>query len=66
LRRHSPAAFVGRQANQAVGLGGYEIPKGTAIMIPIEATHFSPTKWENPLEFDPERFMKNGNVYSIN
>jgi len=65
LRRHTPAGFVGRQANQAVCIGGYEIPKGTTIMIPIEAIHFSPTKWKNPLEFDPERFMKNGNVVDI-
>ncbi|KAK3748420.1 hypothetical protein QZH41_005763 [Actinostola sp. cb2023] len=60
LRLHSPGPFVGRTANQTVHLGGYEIPKGSNIFIPIDALHLSPDNWENPLQFCPERFMRNG------
>ncbi|XP_020907526.1 taurochenodeoxycholic 6 alpha-hydroxylase isoform X1 [Exaiptasia diaphana] len=58
LRLHGPASFVGRETNQTVHIGGYEIPKNTFVTVPIDALHLSPDLWENPLDFIPERFMK--------
>ncbi|KAM1034494.1 hypothetical protein EV2_038998 [Malus domestica] len=38
-------------------VGGYTIPKGSMIFINVWTTHIDPSIWENPLEFDPERFL---------
>src|SRR6266849_5904748 len=39
-----------------VELGGYEIPKGTWIFLSPYVTHRDPRFFENPEQFDPERF----------
>ncbi|TQD79917.1 hypothetical protein C1H46_034549 [Malus baccata] len=38
-------------------VGGYTIPKGSGIFINVWAIHRYPSIWENPLEFNPERFL---------
>ncbi|XP_015896565.2 flavonoid 3'-monooxygenase CYP75B137 [Ziziphus jujuba] len=38
-------------------VGGYTIPKGSRIFVNVWAIHRDPSKWENPLKFDPERFL---------
>lgn len=35
-----------------------EIPEGTAVMFHIAAIHRDPNNFENPLKFDPERFVE--------
>lgn len=60
LRLHPPVAVIAKEANQTVRLGGYEIPKGTSIIVPANAIHLSTENWESPLEFNPERFIRKG------
>lgn len=44
-------------------LNGYNIPRDTTLILNLWAIHHDPKHWENPSEFDPERFLdKNGNV----
>ncbi|XP_047326757.1 flavonoid 3',5'-hydroxylase 1-like [Impatiens glandulifera] len=38
-------------------VGGYSIPKGARVCVNVWAIHRDPFIWENPLKFDPERFM---------
>ncbi|KAK8484471.1 hypothetical protein V6N11_012033 [Hibiscus sabdariffa] len=38
-------------------VGGYHIPKGSRVFINAWAIHRDPSIWENPLEFNPSRFL---------
>ena len=45
-------------------VGGYTIPKGSRIFVNVWAIQRDPSIWENPLNFDPERFLKSKWDYS--
>ncbi|KAM6557074.1 hypothetical protein CsatB_004093 [Cannabis sativa] len=45
--------------SESCTVGGYTIPKGSRIFINVWATQRDPSIWENPLKFDPERFLNN-------
>ncbi|KAG6636985.1 flavonoid 3'-monooxygenase CYP75B137-like [Carya illinoinensis] len=38
-------------------VGGYTIPKGSRVFVNVWAIQRDPAIWENPLEFDPQRFF---------
>ncbi|PPD76864.1 hypothetical protein GOBAR_DD26205 [Gossypium barbadense] len=38
-------------------VGGYAIPKGSRVFVNAWAIHRDPSIWENPLEFNPDRFL---------
>lgn len=38
-------------------LGGYDIPKGTTVIINHWALHRDPNFWKDPETFDPARFL---------
>ncbi|KGN50207.1 flavonoid 3'-monooxygenase CYP75B137 [Cucumis sativus] len=38
-------------------VSNYTIPKGSRVFVNVWAIQRDPNEWENPLEFDPERFM---------
>ena len=42
--------------------GGYNLPKGTNVLINHWALHHDPNKWENVSEFRPERYLENGKL----
>ncbi|XP_047324986.1 flavonoid 3'-monooxygenase CYP75B137-like [Impatiens glandulifera] len=45
-------------------VGGYTIPKGARVFINVWSIHRDPSIWEDPLKFDPERFMSSKWDYS--
>ncbi|KAM3734924.1 hypothetical protein ACB098_10G051000 [Castanea mollissima] len=47
-------------------VGGYTIPKGSRIFVNVWAIQRDPSIWENPLNFDPERFSNSKWDYSGN
>nr|WAU86926.1 birch protein [Betula platyphylla] len=47
-------------------IGGYTIPKGSRVFVNVWAIHRDPSIWENPLDFDPERFFNDKWDYSGN
>ena len=47
---------VGRRCTEADKLGGYEIPVGMNMVVPIFHFHWSERYWREPQKFDPSRF----------
>ncbi|XP_078443839.1 flavonoid 3'-monooxygenase-like [Wolffia australiana] len=61
LRMHTPGPLtVPRLATESYEIGGYHIPKGTAIFLNLGAICTDPVVWPRPLEFRPERFLVGG------
>ncbi|KAE8327964.1 cytochrome P450 [Aspergillus sergii] len=56
-RLHNPSFQPGRVAKvDCVVPGGYQLPKGTALIIALYAIHSNPDVWDNPHRFDPDRW----------
>jgi len=51
--------FVFRHTVSEFEIGGYKWPAGTDFHINFEGAHKHPGFWNNPKDFDPERFYKN-------
>ncbi|XP_054808630.1 carnosic acid synthase-like [Prosopis cineraria] len=43
--------------NETATIGGYTIPKGSRVFVNMWAIHRDPYVWDNPLHFDPSRFL---------
>jgi cytochrome P450 len=57
LRRYPPIWLFPRDANADGELGGYRIPANTSILLTPYASHHNPAYWDDPEEFDPDRFL---------
>lgn len=55
-RLHAPAGIVPRGVVKEFEFNGYSIPVGTRVMCGIAASHYLPSVFEHPDEFDPDRF----------
>ena len=60
LRLHPPANITGRTLVSDEIVGGYLIPEGVNIILPIDSLQHVVQLWPNPDEFDPERFNEKG------
>ncbi|XP_076345853.1 cytochrome P450 3A24-like isoform X2 [Tachypleus tridentatus] len=57
LRVYPPVfLFVNREANRDITYGSIQIPKGTAVQVPVYHLHHNPALWPDHETFDPERF----------
>lgn len=56
MRLYPPAYIVGRQAKEADEIMGHKIPKKSIFVLSISAVHQDERYWENPKEFNPDRF----------
>ncbi|KAD5508599.1 hypothetical protein E3N88_16302 [Mikania micrantha] len=46
-------------------VGGYNIPKGTRLMMNLSKIHRDPNTWSNPHEFQPERFLTSHQNFDV-
>jgi enediyne biosynthesis protein E7 len=56
LRLYPPGWVLSRRTIEADVLGGYEIPPGTNVLLPLYLLHRHPRFWKDPDFFWPERF----------
>nr|AUV64095.1 flavonoid 3'5'hydroxylase [Euphorbia pulcherrima] len=62
-RKHpSTPLNLPRISQEACEVNGYYIPKNTRLSVNIWAIGRDPNTWENPLEYNPERFMTEKNA----
>lgn len=60
LRMYPVVPFLmPRKARNACMVGGYVVPKDCTIFLNVWSIHRDPRYWDNPLEFNPERFLTN-------
>ena len=56
LRLYPPGWLLSRRTIAADVLGGYPVPAGTNVLLPLYLLHRHPHFWKNPEAFDPGRF----------
>nr|QFR35247.1 flavonoid 3'-hydroxylase 2 [Chrysanthemum x morifolium] len=60
FRLHTPLPFLlPRTPDKSCVVGGYTVPKGATVFLNVWAIQRDPQNWENPSEFNPERFLNN-------
>ncbi|MCS6843242.1 MAG: cytochrome P450 [Caldilineales bacterium] len=60
LRLYPPIHVGNRQAAVDLEVQGYRVPAGTRVMYSIYLSHRDPRYWDNPSEFCPARFERQG------
>lgn len=56
LRLHPPGPFVPRACIDDQKIQGYDVPKGTIVVVNVWAISRDPRYWDDPDRFIPERF----------
>jgi enediyne biosynthesis protein E7 len=56
LRLYPPGWLLSRRTIEADVLGGYPVPAGTNVLLPLYLLHRHPRFWKDPDSFRPERF----------
>ncbi|KAK7088100.1 hypothetical protein V1264_022062 [Littorina saxatilis] len=58
MRVYTIVPTISRQVSSPLTIEGVHIPKGVVVDINIYQLHTNPNVWENPMEFNPNRFEK--------
>ncbi|KAK1408559.1 hypothetical protein QVD17_40439 [Tagetes erecta] len=58
FRLHPPIPLLIRKSHETVTVKGYGIPAGSLLFVNTWSIGRNPQYWENPLEFNPSRFLE--------
>ncbi|GAC1577088.1 MAG: hypothetical protein NVS3B7_10280 [Candidatus Elarobacter sp.] len=64
MRLRPPAWVLGRRVVRPIRLGGWEVPRGSVILMAQIVTHRNPRFWREPEVFRPERWS-NGETATL-
>jgi enediyne biosynthesis protein E7 len=56
LRLYPPGWLLSRRTVEADVLGGFDVPAGSNVLLPLYLLHRHPRFWKDPDSFDPSRF----------
>lgn len=56
MRLYPPGWLLSRRTIDPDVLGGYEVPGGSSVLLPLFLLHRHPRYWSDPADFQPERF----------
>ncbi|CAN8302171.1 unnamed protein product [Cochlearia groenlandica] len=58
LRLHPAAPLIPRKSESDVHILGFLVPENSQVFVNVWAIGRDPNVWENPMKFEPERFLK--------
>jgi len=61
MRMHPVSPEFARRLTADAVIGGYNIPKGTTLLLATIAQHHDPQIWDQPTVFNPDRFFHSAN-----
>ncbi|XP_076035517.1 cytochrome P450 307a1-like [Oratosquilla oratoria] len=60
--RHTSSPIVPHLASEDTSIGGYSVDKGTVVFLNNYDLNMSPSLWNQPEDFCPERFLVNNQI----
>ncbi|CAH8344870.1 unnamed protein product [Eruca vesicaria subsp. sativa] len=57
--------MVPHVASEDCKVGGYDMPRGTTLLVNLWAMHRDPQLWDDPETFKPERFEREGEAHKL-
>ncbi|KAJ7949126.1 putative Cytochrome P450 [Quillaja saponaria] len=65
MRLHPPAPFFPRESTRGCKIGGYDVPANATLIVNEWAISRDGNYWDNPLEYNPERFIAKKNILDV-